>query len=337
MATTTQRENHSPSLWAFILIAAGVIWLLFEAHILSGANLAVLLRLWPVLLIALGVELLFGRRSRGISLLIGVVTVLLLLALMVIGPALGLAPNVEVKTAQYSEALDDATAAQINLNLSVGHTTIDAGSDSTLFDAALRYVGEVEYDVSTSGGEKYIVMSTKNDSSNVFDFLGLSLADTLNEEELYWNVNLSPAVLLDLRLSGGVGKSDLDLTSLQMSNLSYDGGVGETTISLPGSGSYDVDLKGGVGSTRITFGDSAGVDATINAGVGEIVLDVPDNGAVRVETEGGLGGIDVAFPRISTGDDDHDGVWESESYASADASQRITIRFKGGVGSLIVR
>ena len=58
-------------IWAFILIALGVIWLLFEAKILSGANLAVLFRLWPIVLIAFGLELLVGRNSRRMSLLIG--------------------------------------------------------------------------------------------------------------------------------------------------------------------------------------------------------------------------------------------------------------------------
>jgi hypothetical protein len=336
MATMRRESHNGPSIWAFILIALGVIWLLFEAHILSGANLAVLFRLWPVVLIAFGLELLIGRNSRALSLLIGAVTIVLLLVLMIVGPSLGLAPTAEIEMAQYSEPLDDATAAQINLNLSVGSTRIEAGSTSTLFDADLRYIGDLEYTVSESGGEKYVVMSAKNDNTNIFDFLGLSLrSQDQDDEELYWNIGLSPAVPLDLRLSGGLGTSTLDLSNLQVTNLSYDGGVGETTISLPGSGSYDLDMKGGVGSTRITFMDGANVDATINAGVGEIVLDVPDTAAVRVETEGGLGGVTVPFPRINTSDDEQDGVWESSSYASADA--RITIHFKGGVGGLVVQ
>ena len=97
-----------------------MIWLLSEAKIFSSANLAVLFRLWPIVLIAFGLELLVGRGSRSISLLIGVGTVVLLLVLMVVGPALGLAPNVEVKTVQCNEPIGDATSAQVNLDLSVG-------------------------------------------------------------------------------------------------------------------------------------------------------------------------------------------------------------------------
>lgn len=122
--TTARREARNPSLWAFILIAFGVIWLLTEAKVFSSANLAVLFRLWPVVLIAFGVELLVGRGSRSLSLLIGLGTVVVLLVLMVAGPALGLAPDVEVHQQQYSEPLGDAASAQVNIDLSVGRTTV---------------------------------------------------------------------------------------------------------------------------------------------------------------------------------------------------------------------
>jgi hypothetical protein len=47
-----------------ILIAVGIIWLLGNLGVLSAANILVLLRLWPLLLIVIGLDLLFGRQSR---------------------------------------------------------------------------------------------------------------------------------------------------------------------------------------------------------------------------------------------------------------------------------
>jgi hypothetical protein len=336
-----QRQGHNPSIWAFILIALGIIWLLFEAKILSGANLVVLFRLWPLVLIAFGLELLFGRRSRSISLLIGGGAIVLLLVLMAVGPALGLAPSAEVKTAQYSEPVGDATAASVNLDLSVGRTTINALSDSTkLIDADLRYVGDVDFKVTDSGSQKAVVLTSKNESVQWFSFLGLSL--NADENDLRWNIGLSPNVLLDVHLSGGVGDDTLDMSGLQLSRLSYKGGVGDTTLSLPGRGSYGVDFNGGVGKLLVNFADGAGVNATVDAGVGEITLDVPDDAPVYVEAEGGLGQVHIPsnFTRIS-GDDDNNvtrnGVWESASYSAASDSERITIKFNGGVGNLNVQ
>lgn len=332
---TMQRERSSSPIWAFVLIGVGIVWLLFEAHVISGENLAVLFRLWPVVLIALGLELLFGRNSRSLSLIIGAASFVVVIVLMFVGPSIGLGSNIEIKSGQFSEPLGDANAAQLNLDLSVGRTTIQAGSGSTLIDANLRYIGDVELNTTETAGEKFVTMSVANDSTNVFDFLGLSLADTMAERELYWNISLSPEIPLDLRLSGGVGESSLDLSGLQVSNLSYNAGVGETTISLPGTGSFNLDLKGGVGKTRVNFAAGAGVDADINAGVGEVVLDVPEGAAVRIETKGGLGTNTVPFPRIS-GDND-ESVWQSDNYATADTDERITIHFSGGVGGMTVQ
>ncbi len=341
--TTSPHERRHSATWPFVLIPLGVIWLLAEANVFSGANLVVLFRLWPIILIAFGLELLFGRSNRAVSLLIGGGTVVLLLALMVVGPALGLAPTAEVKTAHYTEPFDNARTAQINLSFSVGQNTVQAQPDPTeLIDASLRYVGEVNFNVtSNANNEKFVTLSVKNEGVQFFDFLGLSLADTLNENELHWKIGLSPKIPLDLRLNGGVGDSTVDLTGLQISGLNFNTGVGNTTITLPGSGSFPVDLEGGVGSLVVNFVDGASVNAHVNAGVGSITLDVPDGAPVHLEANGGLGDVHMPanFTRIS-GDNsgvNHSGVWESAAYASASDTARINITFDGGVGELTVR
>lgn len=338
--TTARREARNPSLWAFILIAFGVIWLLTEAKVFSSANLAVLFRLWPVVLIAFGVELLVGRGSRSLSLLIGLGTVVILLVLMVAGPALGLAPDVEIHEQQYAEPLGDASSAQVNIDLSVGRTTIQPIIDSNdLFTADLSYVGDIDYRVDGST-DKYITLSNRNNSVHVFDFLGFSLFNDANNDRLRWTIGLAPNIPLDLRLNGGVGESHVDLSSLQLVRLDYNNGVGNTTIILPGEGTYDVRLNGGVGNTLVNLKDGATVSLNVIGGVGNITLDVPDNAPVRLVAQGGLGNVNVPanFTRLS-GDSrnvDRSGEWETTNYAAADGT-RIQIDFNGGVGQLDVR
>jgi len=334
--TTTRRETYSPVFWAFLLIALGVMWLLFQAHIFSSANLIVLLRLWPIALIALGLELLIGRGSRATGLLIGAGTILLLLALMAAGPALGLAPSTEVKTFEQSVPLQEATSAQMNLDLSVGRATVQAlDSDSaTLIDADLSYVGIVNFNVSGNSGEKFVTLSVQNDSSSqIFDFLGLSLG----QDQLHWNVGLTPRIPLDLRLNGGVGDSTVNLSGLQLTRLSYNTGVGNSAITLPGSGSYAVSINGGVGDTTVTFAAGAAVKASINGGVGDLTLSLPEGAPIHLETHGGLGSVHVPATLNRVGGDDRGGVWETASYASSSDAARITISYTGGVGDLNVR
>lgn len=335
----SQGTGRSTSFWAVILIAIGVIWFLLQADILSSANLVVLFRLWPIILVAVGLELLIGRNSRSLSLLIGVGTVILLAVLMVFGPSLGLAGAANVQTVQYSEPLDDATSAKFDLDFSVGNVDMRALSDSnTLINADLRYIGEVDFESSSTNGEKLVTLTSRNDSRNFFDFLSFSFIDSSDQNSLRWQIRLSPSIPLALNLKGGVGTNTLDLGGVQLSSLRYDGGVGESTISLP-SGSYDLDLNAGVGGLSVKFADDTAVDASIVGGVGRVTLDLPDNAPVRLEVEETLGDIDMPgnFVEVSSNQDvDESGIWESVSYADAGDSARIRIVFDGGVGGLSV-
>lgn len=342
--STAQHDPHSHqrslSVWAFVLIAVGVIWLLLQAGIFSGAHLAVLFRFSPLLLVAIGVELLLGRSARTFARFVVGGTVLLLLALMVVGPSLGLAGNSNVQTSRYTEPLDDSIAARMNIDFSVGSVDMRALTDSNLLiDADLRYLGEVEFDTSTANGETQVTLKAQNEGEQSFGFFGFSLGNMLGENDLRWAIGLTPSIPLDLNLTGGVGTNTLDFSGVQLSSLSYDGGVGETTISLP-SGSYDLDLHAGVGGLRVNFVAETGVDARIEGGVGSVVLDLPNDAPIRLEVEGTLGNITVpqGFNQLDKEQDfDESGIWETASYSTMDDSARIRIVFDGGVGGLTVR
>jgi hypothetical protein len=53
---------------------------------------------------------------------IAIGTVILIVALMFIGPSLGLAPNVDVQVETFTAPRADATAANVQLDLSVAET-----------------------------------------------------------------------------------------------------------------------------------------------------------------------------------------------------------------------
>lgn len=332
----TRRTSNSTPFWAFVLIAVGVIWLLAQAHIISGANLAVLFQFWPIILIAIGLNLLFGRGSQVLSMLIGAATVILMIALMVVGPSLGLGMNQEIHTSQYAEPIDNTTSAQVELDLSVGSVAIKALNDSNeLINADLNYIGDVTFNVDHVGTEKFVTLTSENDSTQWYNFIGFSISGA-DDDRLRWDIGLTPDIPLDLRLHGGVGDSTFDLSGIQLTNLSLNSGVGDSTIILPG-GSFKLSLNGGVGETRVNFSENAAVDATIQGGVGSIILDVPDKAAVRLENQGGLGGVNVPAGFIRVSGQDNNGVWETASYGAASSDERIILRVEGGVGGLTVR
>jgi hypothetical protein len=331
---TETRRGYRSLFWPMVLIAVGVIWLLGNIGILTAANLMVLVRLWPLLLIAIGLDLLIGRGSALTGTLIGAGTIALVFVLMLIGPAIGLAPDLNVEQSTYSADVDGAESAAITLNLAVGETTISALEDSSaLIDAELNHVGDIDFRVE-GDREKQVYLGQADTVS--IDWPLAPFFPGNEDMQLWWRVGLNPDVPLSLDIDGGVGTATIDLSALEVTAVNINNGVGEVDLTLPASPTrYVADLDGGVGEFDITIAPDADVELVINGGVGGFTIDVPDNAAVRVEADTGLGSVRIPNDYRQISGDDEDGVWESDSYAASET--KITIQFAGGIGDLVIR
>jgi predicted membrane protein len=330
-------QGYRSLFWPIVLIAVGVVWLLSNMGILSTANLAVLFRLWPLLLIVIGLDLLFGRKSPAVGAIIGIGAVVLVIVLMLIGPSIGLTgPSLEIKLDQYAEPREDATSASVRLDLSVAQTNITPLADTgELFTAEVSHVGDLEYEV-TGQAEKHISLREEDyDVNNGSAFLARILGD--EGENLYWNIGLNPDIPLALDINSGVGQGNFDLSEMQLTDLSINGGVGQINVQLPSVDSpYDVDINNGAGELNVEIAEDAALNLNIKGGVGNVTVDVPDNVAVHIEGSNGVGNINVpsGFQRVSD-EDSEQGVWESPNFN--EAARQIFINYEGGVGNMTVR
>lgn len=331
-----RRPGYRSLFWPIVLIAIGIFWLLSNLDLMPEYSLWTLLRLWPLILIVIGLDIVIGRRSPLIGALIGVGAVAFAVVFVLSAPALGIVPTGDtLKTETFTEPLGETTSAQIDLELSVGKTTINAISDSNnLFDAELTHLGEIKFNVS---GEKQKTISLSQRALR-FDFFDFDWFET---EELVWDIGLSPEVPLTLNIDGSVGQSILDLSGLQIEEVEINGDVGETILTLPAmKKTYEVNIDGGVGRFEINLEDGIAVNLTVDGDVGDFTIDVPDQAAVRVDAEVDIGDLNFPshFDQIS-GDEDEflreSGVWETPGFASADT--KIFIVFNGGIGSLRVK
>lgn len=321
--------------WPLLLIGVGLVWLLGNLGVISAANLSVLARLWPLFLIAIGLDLLIGRRSALLGALIGLGTVVLVVALMLAGPSLGWSSNLDVRSDSYSAPLDDASSARVDLNLSVGTSTVRPLADSTnLIEADLRYVGEIDFRVE-GGAERVVSLGQRGEVNVGFNPFGFFLPWNGNND-LRWDVGLSPAVPMALSIHNGVGEANLDLSSLQLTSLSLNGGVGEIHATLPATRTpYRATVNNGVGEVSLTIMRGAALDLTVSGGVGGLTIDVPDGAAVRLTSQGGLGDLNLPGDLVRISGQDHEGVWETDGFSQAELP--ITIEYNGGVGGLTVR
>lgn len=357
MGQTRHRYQYRSLFWPVLLIGLGIILLLENLNLIPAVNLTVLFRLWPLLLIVIGLDLLVGHRSPFLGALIGLILALAVAVLVVMAPALGLTATPTVNSSSFREPLAGATSARIDLDLSVGTSTIQALSDSPdLIQADLTHVGEVQF---TAQGEteKVITLRQVNTAIN-FDLF--DIANTF--KDLRWEIGLSPNIPLALDISGGVGNANINLSSLQLTDLNLNGGVGAVSLTLPATeqpyfaqiagdvGSVKVNIEdgatlnanidGGLGAFNLTIGDDADVSLQIKGDVGNFIIDLPNNTAARLGANVDVGKVSVParFNLISGGDrqgPSQQGVWQTPNFEQAD--RRIIIEFKGDVGGLTLR
>ncbi|MFN8530653.1 MAG: DUF5668 domain-containing protein [Anaerolineae bacterium] len=327
--------RRSTSIWAFVLIGIGVVWLLRQSNIISAANIAVLGRLWPIILIAIGVDLLFGRQ-RGLSLLIGGGTLVVIIALMIIGPSVGLVQGVEVTHDTFSEPLEGAESARISLNNAVGEMTVNALNDSTdLITVDTAHVGNVQF-AATGSTQRSITLRYDDEGSTNISFFPFFFSGP--ENDMYTRVGIAPNLPVELDVNTGVGSSTLDLTGVNVTSVNLNIGVGDTTITLPAAdGAYEVNVTGGVGGGHITVLQGAAATLNITGGVGGMSVDLPDEAPIRVTTSRGLGGIDVPAWLDFVREEGDNRLYETSAYASAAEGERIEVTITGGIGGIDLR
>lgn len=350
-------SSYRSIFWPILLIGVGILWLLGSLNLLPAPSLRLLLRLWPLALVVIGLDILIGRRSPVIGSIIGVGAIALIIALLILAPQLGFEPAGELQTLRFSEPLGGATSADISLDLERYPTTIDSLLNSKmLIEAELDTATDVSF--SARGNREKIIRLEPAGDYTFFDFDW----DSLLIHDASWEIGLSPDVQIDLYVDVGSGSAVLELMDLDLTALEVDGGSGSTTLTLPesaslytanidgGSGSFDIEIEGGAkidfaidvgsGSFDIVIRDRANIEAQIYGGSGSLTIDVPHNVGVRVVIrDDGSGSVHIPgnYTLVDDlGDDDRDiGIWESDGYD--DAMHRVEITFDPGSGSFTLR
>jgi len=246
--------NRSGFAGPVVGIGLGTIFLLGNFGYLPIPAFEVLIKFWPVLLIAWGIDLIIDHRGKWspvVGLLLGAALIGGTYYLAMYSPSFATASQ----TQEVNLELNGATEAKGTLDMPVGELTLsgDAGKNY-LVEGTVTASGKVTSSVEVNSTTAEF--SIKDSSDGYYTpFAGGS--STLN-----WNLKLNPDVVYVLASETGAGISEFDLGGLKVQKLSLNAGVGRTMITLPESGSGSVDSS---------------------MGVGQVILRVPENAAVRIQ------------------------------------------------------
>lgn len=251
-----------------LLIAAGVIFLLNTLGILEWSIWWSLLRLWPILLIAAGLDLLLGRYSIWGSLLAA------LLVLAVLAGALWLTLDGDLarrglQAQEIRQTLGEATQAEIRVEPGVGILHLEALPESAdLVQGTIHLSSgeEIAQDVTASGEQIHYELRTLK-TSWMTPLGGWNTGRT-------WDLGLTPGASLDLAAILAVGEADLDLSDLAMSGLQVEMSLGRIELTLPAEGRFEGKLESGM--AQIVIHVPRGMALQIGGDLGLVVRDVPE-------------------------------------------------------------
>jgi hypothetical protein len=303
------RRPHAPVLGPVLLIGAGVIFLLNNLNVLPWSIWGQLWRLWPLILIAIGLDLLLGRRNPLVSLL--VVLVVLAAGIGIVFSYGGLQSPGNVTQSALSVPLNSAKSADVRIEMGVGQLNVDgnmSGSSNLLATGTLGYYQnnkQPEQAISTNGDTIHLNLVQRDDNVNFIPFFGK------DKDHLDWNIHLNPGAPTSLDVQTGAGNSTLDLEKLKVTELNVERGIGNVEVTLPAeAGSSSVTVQSGVGNARIV---------------------VPGGVAARITVHSGIGKVNVGdgFTKVD------DRTYQSLDYSSS-AKNKLDLDIEAGIGNVNV-
>lgn len=301
--------------WGLILVFVGTILLLDNFNVINFYWGSVW-RLWPVILILLGAEMLFARSNKaGGPWIAGVITLAVLIFVGWYGSTHRPESNRwsfgwhddsdstdprEIHRNSFTEPyLSSITRAE--LNISGGATSYDLSDSTTnLFDADIQQrFGN--YSLTKTSRDSMEVLSFKMNGKNRTrgNFIANKATLRLNSNPL-WNINVEM----------GAGETDFDLTKFKVASLH---------------------LEGGAASFEVKLGEPQTVtNVEAETGVAEVDLSVPSSVGCRIEVESGLSSKDfTGFEKQG------DGTYVTSNYNTA--AKKINIKLQGGISDFSVR
>ncbi|MGB9801167.1 MAG: LiaF transmembrane domain-containing protein [Thermanaerothrix sp.] len=289
--------------WGVFSILLGGIFLLANLGYLPLGGWELLLRLWPIFLIALGLDLVLRERPAWASALALFVTLGLVVGItwFAVGQA-RLPANAQPLTYTLPAGVRTAevTVEQPLGQLEIGGVT--AGRNLLEGEITLPRALTLTEDVQTRGSTAQVRLGAVG-STVVFPW-------SLGPSRSLWRLRFNPQVDLVLNLKSGLGSQVLDLRGLQVRQLTSEVALGSLTVTLPVTGDLRADLRNPIGFTTLYVPRQARVELRIDRALATLSLP-PDitcaeqmcytpgttavNADLRLNLEQPMGGVRVEY------------------------------------------
>ena len=307
------RINQGLVFWGVALITAGAVVLAVQQNLVEADVLAGAWRLWPVILIAIGLSIALSRTPFAV---LGTIAAALVVgaaggALISVGPGFASCGGAEQSGLTTRDGAFGGDNASVELDLNCGTVEV-ALTEGSIWRVA----------ASQSDGEEARIEATDASlavSSPDSGFLGGE-----QRMEIGLGLDVSYALSIDVNAAS----TTLDLGGGSFSELSVDPNAGSLALDLRGSSvaALSIDLNAGSASFQVD-GDTD-LDGTVGVNAGSVELCTDPDTAVRFTVEENLTfSHDLDESDLARNGD----TWASANFEAAD--RRIDLRLEGNAAS----
>lgn len=271
-----------------ILISVGVVLLLNTMDHLSWSVWFRIFSLWPVVLIAIGIELLFKKTRLSF---LAIISPLLFFAI-ILGPAflhdsyLGVIHRTG-KIYQWSEDLDSAlTEARASVRLNDGELVISSGTDK-LISAQLDYFERepvITYNASSLDSSARLKIRDREKRWLEWSFSKGRFHGAWDRKN--WEIRLTELVPIDLTVYLNASHADLDLSELKVRVL-------------------DLETKASSAKLRISSLVDE-VSARIESKASKVTISLPEDMALKIENHSNLSSTSFSWFTLKETDDGYE-------------------------------
>ncbi|HEX9012756.1 MAG TPA: DUF5668 domain-containing protein [Anaerolineaceae bacterium] len=246
-------------------LGVGVLFLLGNFGYLTVNTWQLILNYWPVLLIALGIDILIGRRAAIWAQALAIVLAVGLLAGIIWLSTTNTISGIAVTSQQISQPMQDVSSANVDLQMPAGDLRLAKGAPADRLVQANLRVADLQ-----SIRQVYSVTNGRADYRLREE--GVTVSWGAQNAHYLWDFQLNEKVPTDLSISLGAGQAQVDLTNLDTKSFALNVGVGQTIVTLPNNSDFN---------------------GKINTAVGEVVLRVPRNLPVTIRADRAITALSV--------------------------------------------
>lgn len=309
------QANRGLVFWGIALVTAGAVALAIQQDLIAADAARQTWRLWPVVLIAIGLAVIAARTpfalvTTAVAALVAGALAGTLVAGIPDGVGLGCGGNVDERTSANGTFTDSSPVVELNFNCGDLSVVTESGSDWSV-DAG--FASGAEPNITADDG----TLRVEARGGGAFGF-------TDGRQE--WDVRLPTDVAMELRVEANASSSTIDLDGAALASLKLDANAGDITLGLAGVTTDDLEIGLNAGALELSVDDGTRISGSVSTNAGSIDLCVDGDVSVEITANNNI--------TFSHNLDDVGLSRQGDTWRSGDGPADVVLDIEGNAASL---